>query len=175
MYFYMNTYVYACIHIHIYICIQACVCMYQYTYIYTYVGTDKSNDLDHFANQASVRSKITYVISDPGRAYLAYQAKSFDLPFPQNLAEWPHNRWIEYGSPQQAYSHVGFPSIPMVGLAPLFRLAVRRVRKDVGPLFRLAVRRVRTGDLFKILRERISRTTYTTLPNRIRSSPKLPS
>ena len=68
-----------------------------------------------------------------------------------------------------------FSSIPMVGVVPLFRLAVRRVRTDVAPLFRLAVRRVRTGDLFKILWERISRTTSTTLPNRLRSGPKLPS
>ena len=44
-----------------------------------------------------------------------------------------------------------FPSIPMVGVVPLFRLAVRRVRTDVAPLFRLAVTRVRTGDLFKIV------------------------
>ena len=34
----------------------------------------------------------------------------------------------------------------MAGVAPLFKLAVRRVRTDVAPLFRLAVRRVRTGD-----------------------------
>jgi len=39
----------------------------------------------------------------------------------------------------------------MVGVAPLFRLVVRRVRTGVVPLFRLAVRRVRTGDLFEIL------------------------
>ena len=71
--------------------------------------------------------------------------------------------------------HTGFPSIPMVGVAPLFRLVVRRVRTDVAPLFRLAVRRVRSGDLFKILWERISRTTSTTLPKRLRSGPKLPS
>jgi len=38
----------------------------------------------------------------------------------------------------------------MVGVAPLFRLVVRRVRTDVVPLFRLAVRRVRTGDLCQI-------------------------
>ena len=34
-------------------------------------------------------------------------------------------------------------------VAPLFRLAVRKVRTDVAPLFRLAVRRVRTGDLLR--------------------------
>jgi hypothetical protein len=42
----------------------------------------------------------------------------------------------------------------MVGVAPLFRLVVRRVRTDVVPLFRLAVRRVRTGDLFEIFSDR---------------------
>jgi len=51
---------------------------------------------------------------------------------------------------------VSFPSIPMVGVAPLFRLAVRRVRTDVAPLFRLA------GEGFELatfLWERISRMT----------------
>jgi len=45
-----------------------------------------------------------------------------------------------------------------------------------APLFRLAVRRVRTGDLLRSeLWEQISRTTSTTSPNRLRSGPKLPS
>jgi len=41
------------------------------------------------------------------------------------------------------------PVHSLIGVAPLLRLVVRRVRTDVAPLFRLAVRRVRTGDLLR--------------------------
>jgi len=34
-------------------------------------------------------------------------------------------------------------------VAPLFRLALRRVRMDVAPLFKLVVRRVQTGELLR--------------------------
>jgi len=61
----------------------------------------------------------------------------------------PTTKWTEHGSPWQAYPHAGFPTIPMVGVAPLVRHVVRRVRTDVAPLLRLAVRRVRTGDLLR--------------------------
>ena len=68
-----------------------------------------------------------------------------------------------------------FRPFPWLVLPPYLGFAVRRDRTDVVPLFRFVVRIVRTGDLFKILWERISRTTQTTLPNRLRAGPKLPS
>ena len=40
------------------------LCTYVYMYISVYmhvVGTDKSNDFDHFAKEDSVRSEITYL------------------------------------------------------------------------------------------------------------------
>jgi len=53
---------YICMYIHIYTYIN--IYVYKYIYIYRYactymcVGTDKSNDLDHFAKEASGRSEI---------------------------------------------------------------------------------------------------------------------
>jgi len=60
-----------------------------------------------------------------------------------------------------------WPSMALPSRRTLIRVSVHS--HGVAPLFRLAGRRVRTGDLFKILWEQISRTTL------LRSGPKLPN
>ena len=49
VYMYMYMYIYMYIYIYIYIYIFIYIHIYIFIYLYIYVGTDKSNDFDHFA------------------------------------------------------------------------------------------------------------------------------
>jgi len=69
--------------------------------LYIFVGTDKSNDFDHFAKWAPVRSEITYLGNfGPNRILFGKVVEVVRLiRSHKTVNDGRHNRLAEHGSP----------------------------------------------------------------------------
>ena len=137
---YIYIYMCMCVHMYIHVCVHTPSGLYTKRTIHKTKATHRHS---RWASPAiSSRGKKVWEFSKknswvalgnfgPNRSLFGQVVEVVRLICSHKiLINGPHNQLTEHGSPYKAYPHAGFPSIPMVGVAPLFRLVVRRVRTD---------------------------------------------